>query len=541
MNKFLNIFLTIKQSFNRFASMYLFCFLAALFASLEVSIGDKEFFISFIMDFSWMIPFCLLLQLGFENLFQNKCKHPKLWGTIVQVAPAFLSIPFYFLCKFFSDHSYFILVYFGTLIALILGSMYFMAHSLKEKNATNLFVSFVVSGIMALCVGGSLSLILLSIDKLIFDISYFVEIIESIWIFSGYVFFVGTFVSQATEDYEKVSVSKFSKILFHYTLLPLFAIYILVLYVYFLKSIFIHKMPDGQINPFVSTATCAYMVLYLTLAPYKNSVTKFFNKWGPVFLFPLVILQSIAFYIRVSNYGFTITRCTSLLYNIFACVILVLIFVQGFVKKDFKILKNIYLVLCGFVVLAVLPKINIIDAADFSMKKQIEKIYAAHGLFENGLIQPQNAESSFTSKEKNSIVSFHNNITEKNKISWYKNGFSDTYGFVNEYYQTEDKMYWFQVDDKNLIFDLTGYSKMKPILSTYVKKVGSNFKLEFADENILIPIETFSEFEKNSESKNSDSVMEIELKGGEKKFMVTYFSYYFGRESGTLKGYLLEK
>ena len=488
MGKIKNLFASLKNSFGRFAGMYMLCFLAAFFLTLYVfNFGHEKIFVPLALDFSFMMVASVLLRLAFEKIFPIENSHSKSARIWVNVIPILLSAPFYFLCRMYND-DYFSMAYCLCVVAMFFGILYFLEIEAKEKNLPNIIASGFVALVLCLCVGGSFSLILFAVNTLIFsmDILNYEILLEMFWIFSLYMVFVGAAVSFSTKKYEEITISKAFKVIFNYAILPLFFVYLLVLYVYFLKSIFTRTMPSGMINPFVSVAAAVYMVLYFSLELYKNSLTKIFYRLGAFLLFPLVGFQIFGFVIRVSAYGFTPPRYFSLVYIFVSSVFLVLAIVKNISHKNFRVAKIIFPLVSLISILICIPKINVIDFCNQSMRRQIEKIYEDKGLFENGKLVTNDAANVFSAKEKNQIRDIDGHIVDGKSIPWYKENFESSYGFENRWYK-EDDLYDFGCDfifeTEKLNLDVSSYRTLKKISSSELT-LGKNPKLIVHTESV---------------------------------------------------------
>lgn len=491
MNPVKSIFLTIRNSVKRFPAMYLFAVLASVFSSIYIIYEyytSAKWSIPFILDFSWFIVFSYLVKFLFEKNFVHSKKNAILSFFI----PILLSIPFYFFCKSYETFAYFPLIYFTTLVAEILfcGSCFY--ENAKEKNGANLFLSSMISGIVCACVATSLTIIVLAFRYLIleFDENLMGDIIASIWANSGFIIFIGLFVSYSSKNYKEIAITKPFKVVFLYALFPLYIVLIAVLYAYIFKSILTLSLPSGKLNPFVSAATLVFVIFYLTLQIYENKFVKFFVKFGGLFMIPLVITQIIAFSIRMNAYGLTRTRYASLLYIIFSLIFVLLSIINNFKKINLQ--KYAYSILACFFIFACLPKVNMIDVSENSMKNNIEKIYKAHNLFDEstGKFITKDAGEIFSSDEKNLISSSSNEIkVNLEKITWaefnydrewadgkkVRLNFEKTFGFKYRWnYDNKDKKVLgmnFTTPSKDFIFDISGYSKLHKISNLHFKMV----------------------------------------------------------------------
>lgn len=539
MFKIKNLFATIKNSFGYFSCMYIFCFLASIFSSIAIC-TENEIFEYFLLDATWMIVFSVLIKIGSEKI------PSKIEKTLSILIPIIFSVPVFFFCeKAITGCDHFFVTYWSSFCVMLCGAFYLLTRNQKEKKGANIVVSFFVALLLSASVGGSLSLIVATINFLICEIYRFDNLIESIWIFSGYIIFIGTFISYLTKDYEQISIPKIIKIVFNYSILPLFAVYLLVLYIYFVKCIATKSMPSGMINPFVSIATCAYMLLYLTLESFENPATKFFYKFGGLFLIPLFILQIMAFYIRVDSYGFTMPRYFSLLYIIFSSSFIVLAILKGLFNFKIQLTELLFLILGGILFLSIFPKINAVDVTNNSLRKRIENIYESHGLLKNGMLVTENANNILTVKEKAEIVDFYNQLNECEKnIPWIKNSFTDTYGF--EIYHYSDKKISFEVKNNKSIFNIDGYKTLKVIseakssldpLDVVIKTInGESYEITSEIEKYLI--------EDSAKTEIFESPVELILKGGDLKIVLLRGSvcrYSPSYVYSSFDGYVLEK
>jgi len=511
MNPIKSIFSTLKSSVKQFFAMYFFAIIASVFSSIYIiektsifSFDSNEWAIPFILDSIWFIVFSILLKFIFEKYFVSSKKN-KILSFVI---PLFLSIPCYFFCKSYETFDYFYLIYFATLIAEILFCTTAFYEYSKEKNGANLFLSSMISGIVCACVATSLTIIILAIRYLIFefDENLMTSIISSIWVTSSLIVFIGLFVSYSSKKYEEIVINKPFKVVFLNALFPLYIVLLAVLYVYIFKAIFTLTLPSGMLNPFVSIATLVFVIFYLTLQIYENKSVKFFIKFGGIFMIPLIITQIIAFSIRVNAYGLTKTRYASLLYIIFSSIFVILVILNNLKKDKINLTKFAYSILACFFIFACLPKVNLIDISELSMKNNIEKIYKSHNLFDEstGKFIKENVENIFSIDEKNLILTSYREINpnientswieKKYEYKWSDNtelenrtpenaiskkakiDFEKTFGFEYRwnYYEKDNAKCLgmnFECPQKDNVFDVSDFSKIHEISKLCFRKV----------------------------------------------------------------------
>lgn len=200
--------------------------------------------------------------------------------------------------------------------------------------------------------------------------------------------FCGTFVFPNIFTYylfkmkNEETAGKAFKILFLYIMFPLYIILLTLLYAYLIKSLIVQELPCGQINWFVSFATCFYFVFYYTLCEYnKNLFIKWFYKIGGFILFPLIIIQCISFKIRIDAYGFTELRYVSLLYIIFSVIAILCTMIKGgmFAKWNF-------IILTFFILLATVSPLNMIDVPYKKQLNRMEHVLKKYKMFDEKLL-----------------------------------------------------------------------------------------------------------------------------------------------------------
>lgn len=354
-----------------------------------------------------------------------------------QVLSAVLSVPIFFLLKSGSDWRPFV---YGSTMFIFVAMGLWMLHKFQdeEKVVPNAVVSLVMQGITVTCLVLGLLLVIFAFKNLIYSFSNNIPF-AACFFFSSFVIGMNLLVSCVTRPRERVSIPKAFNVIVSCALLPIYAMLLLVLYVYFAKCIFTRSMPVGMVNPFVSAATAVYLFFYLAL-PREGTFSaagKFLRRWGSVFLLPLIALQCFSFGIRIREYGFTLSRVASLYYIIASIVFCVL----PFVKKG-KYMKSVYLVLSLAAFLMAVPGTGCISIARFSQTSRIVGIYKAHSLYENGRLDAAKAEALLSDKEKAAIVSAADELNDFKKMpSWwvesskeenkYADAFEKTFGFAH--------------------------------------------------------------------------------------------------------------
>ncbi|MDR3002537.1 MAG: DUF4153 domain-containing protein [Fibromonadaceae bacterium] len=144
-------------------------------------------------------------------------------------------------------------------------------------------------------------------------------------------YFLANIPSQITKRNEEIVLNKYLKILALYILMPLAAVYALILYVYLFKIIFTFELPKGSVSWLVSTLACSGLLIITLLYPMrleaKNKFIVFLSRYFGLLILPLLALMTIGIFRRIDDYGITVNRSYVLLANIWFYGIFIYLFI----------------------------------------------------------------------------------------------------------------------------------------------------------------------------------------------------------------------
>ena len=136
------------------------------------------------------------------------------------------------------------------------------------------------------------------------------------FIFAAGLFSTWSFVTGIPKELNKLDPTQGSpyaiKVFAQYVLLPLLALYLIIIYAYATKILFLWDWPKGIVAYLISGISMLGIITFLLTYPYgrskENSWIKLFANSYFYILFPLIILLFIAIWLRISAYGTTINR-----------------------------------------------------------------------------------------------------------------------------------------------------------------------------------------------------------------------------------------
>jgi len=190
------------------------------------------------------------------------------------------------------------------------------------KFAVELLFQMGIAGLFGMILWGGLGLALWAIDEL-FDIYlhhrvYLNVVVACLCLFTP-LWFLANIPSQEEKHNPDYTFYKLLKILGLYIILPILAVYMLILYVYLATIIVAWKLPNGWVSWLVSALSLGVLAVINILYPLqlqKHRLTLFLSRYAGLLILPLLILMSIGIIRRISDYGLTINRLYIVLLNI---------------------------------------------------------------------------------------------------------------------------------------------------------------------------------------------------------------------------------
>ena len=217
----------------------------------------------------------------------------------------------------------------GTLIATIIVVTATLAfrHSKDDREFWRLImgaiIAAVVAGIGAGIFFGGLQLLLIGVETL-FGISFYSEITLDIIIvcsmFICPVVWLQMLPSLTPNDERTIKMPRFLGGLLHFLFMPLVGAYLITLYIYLLKIIFIWELPEGMVSYLVTALMAGTIAILFCLYPTRfeegHRFDKLVARWLPILTLPLLILMTVGIVKRFSDYGLTMPRLYVLTFNL---------------------------------------------------------------------------------------------------------------------------------------------------------------------------------------------------------------------------------
>jgi hypothetical protein len=260
-----------------------------------------------------------------------------------------------------------------------------------------LFLSFLHAALYSITLSGGLCLALLAVTKL-FDLSIDPALYSKIFIFinsfGNSLLFLGKLPQLTQIDSPENSYPSGLKYFAQYVLLPLVAIYVLILLAYEFKIIAQWSLPKGWVSVLVLASAIFGILAFLLLYPLRQS-----NRWVASFtkayywlLLPLIMLMLVAIYVRIKNYGVTEPR-----YYIAALAVWLLGIAAYFVLSRADNIKVIPMSLIVIGLLSVFGPLSSFQVSSRNQSTRLSNTLKTNNLLKNGKIFfPKNTKLSNT-------------------------------------------------------------------------------------------------------------------------------------------------
>lgn len=373
--------------------------ITAVFIAIYLTHADYEQRKS--IEYLWKIIMCCSLALNLTlaaQLFSESKNLGKTQNILLQSVVIAIIFTYYFLLPQFNDFTLkdairYVLFNIGT--HLLVSFSPFIANNQKNgfwQFNKSLFLRFITAGLYSGVLYVGLALAILAVDEL-FKVYINDKWYADLWFILAGIFntcFFLTGVPKQTQALEaETAYPKGLKIFTQFVLLPLVAIYLLILYAYGIKIAISMELPRGWVSYLVIGFSIAGILSLLLIWPIRNEKDnnwiQITYKWFYRALYPLIILLCLAIYKRVSEYGITENR-----YFILIIAIWLTCIASYFLFSKIKNIKLIPISLCIIAFLSSFGPWGVFSVAEQSQVYRLEKLLIEEKLLVDGKVKKSN-------------------------------------------------------------------------------------------------------------------------------------------------------
>ena len=295
-----------------------------------------------------------------------------------------------------------------------------------------------------------------------------------------------------------------------YAGLTLYYILTAILYMYMVRILVSAELPSGGVNPFVTTASAAYIFLVFALGCYEkdSAYVRFFMRFGGYFMIPLVIIQCVTLGIRLYYYGLTTSRMISICF-----IIITVLFIAGSLFKN-RIGLGIPCLAASVIILIVtLTPFNVVSIPLMNQEHILTSTLEESGMLKNGSVD-LDVEISTGQYEK--IKGAYRYLKD------YGDELPDYIAYDSEIYNDFDEKFGYRyIRDNNIItychyyneefaYEMTDISEYSHIVRVYGDqfgpcKEGDGLILEYTDDDGNVYKYDLEPFARYMYEKNGDA------------------------------------
>lgn len=197
----------------------------------------------------------------------------------------------------------------------------FFAPFLKQWNKIDywnylqqIVISITRAALFTFVIFGGLALAILAVDNL-FNIHINDNVYGQLYVICLGI--INTFIYLADfpekiHNTQKLRYSKALDVFLKFILVPILIIYLIIVYAYAFKILFLWELPQGWVSYLISILAIIGLIIQIIIEPLRethhNILIRKFHPYFYITLFPLLILFFIAIYTRIADYNFTENR-----------------------------------------------------------------------------------------------------------------------------------------------------------------------------------------------------------------------------------------
>lgn len=328
------------------------------------------------------------------------------------------------------------------------------------------FKSAFTSALYAAVLSAGCTSIIAAIDILLFKVNQdaFLITLCIIWLFFADLYYLSLlpkFNSESEEDRKYAAQAeiypRLLEILVSYIVIPLIAVYSIVLTAYFIKILITLKWPTGQLGPMILAYSAVGLVTFILSNQLKNKFTLIFRLVFPKALILMVIMQLISVAIRVNAYGVTESRYYVILFGVLSLVCGILFSFKPAAKNGV-----IALLAAGLAILSVIPPVDAFTVSRCSQITRLENMLRSEGILsKDRKITPKAVVPVKTRVESTRIIEYLETRNYLKYINWLPSDFKinemkNTFGFDAAYEDLRERYFYAFLDTQKPV-GISGY------------------------------------------------------------------------------------
>jgi len=313
---------------------------------------------------------------------------------------------------------------------------------------------------------------------------------------------------------QELMVPKVLELLLSYIVIPLTAIFTIILLVYLLQNITGEFWTNNLLEPMLVSYAITVIIVYFLVSTINTKSAIFFRKIFPKVLVPIVLFQTVSSVLRIQETGLTLGRYYVILFGVFA-------FIAGIIFSVLPVRKNgwVAVVLIVFSLISILPPVDAFTVSRVSQTNVLKETLVKNNMLEGNKIIPN---ASIPDEDKIKIsqtIDYLASMNYSKEIEWLapynqrlNYQFEEVVGFEPVYDESSfspNQSYYATIDWKGSpLLSIEDYDKMI-VFSQYDSPTLSAIDFEVGDSTYGIV------------SKNEDNTTNLSLINEQNNTLIT--------------------
>ena len=466
-----------------------FSFILSLTIANMVMIESND---SAMYQFSYTFVIGILFSLVFEHLYERfyiqiKVRLLLMWGALI------LTLGYFFLQRWPEFMSIQVGIRTSVIVLMSLLLMIWIPTIQSEfrfsQNVFAIFKNFFIALLYSIVLAIGISLIIALINALLFTTDgdvflHFLNLIASLFFPSLFLSMMPVYIGARDQKLQKKDQVKkknnlmslttttpiFDRLL-SYIIIPLTTIYSGIILIYIAINITGDLWSEVLLEPLLVSFTVVVLLVYILSLEVETKMAALFARVYPKVLLPIVLFQTIASIVKLTDTGVTYGRYFAILFGVFGTIMAI---VYGFLSREkMGWIAPIFVV---FGLISITPPIDAFSVSFYSQKASLETILEDNNMLTEGEVI---ANPDLADQGKEEITQYVNQFEQLNqleKIDYLPEDlmapgvFKKTFGFAPVYqYDRGPNQFGFSVyvdlNDQQAI-NISGYDH---ILMNYVE------------------------------------------------------------------------
>ncbi len=254
--------------------------------------------------------------------------------------------------------------------------------------------------------------------------------------------------------------AKFLETLISFVIIPITAVFTIILLLYLIINIRGEFWSDNLIEPMLVSYSITVIIVYLLSSTIQKPFARYFRLIFPKVLIPVVLFQTLSSILKIADVGVTYGRYYVILFGVFATA-------AGVLFSFLPIRRNGFIapILIVLSIISILPPVDAFTLSKVNQTTRLEKVLTRNNMLNDDSITPN---SNISEKDKSDIISaldYLENMGYAKDIDYLRsyqvsNNFEKTFGFARYgFIDNEYKSYYYSRNTNEPI-PISGYDFM---------------------------------------------------------------------------------